>query len=203
VTAAPDFALHAGYSLRELDQADADELHALIERNRPRLARWMHWAHSQTAQDTVAFIHRAAEKAREGRGFHRCIVADGRIAGVVGFSTIDSLNRSGAIGYWLDEAHQRHGVMTAAVAALVEQAFERFELNRVEIRADVENASSCAIAERLGFQREGVARQAYRVAGDRYSDDAVYSMLASDPARRALTSRAQRRDEAVEPTQRR
>ncbi|MEA2333717.1 MAG: ribosomal-protein-serine acetyltransferase [Solirubrobacteraceae bacterium] len=178
--------LGSGHELRALSHADADELHALIERNRPRLARWMSWAHTQTPDDTDAFIRRAEEKAREGRGFHRCIVADGRIAGVAGFSTIDALNRSGAIGYWLDEDHQGRGLMTAAVAALTDHAFEHFELNRAEISADVENRASRAIAERLGFSLEGVARQAYRIVGERYSDDAVYSMLACDPARAEL-----------------
>jgi ribosomal-protein-serine acetyltransferase len=49
----------------------------------------------------------------------------------------------------------------------------------VEIRTDIENRRSRALAERLGFQYEGVLRQAYWV-GDRYSDDAVYSMLAAE-----------------------
>jgi ribosomal-protein-serine acetyltransferase len=203
VSAQPDFLLHSGYALRELDDGDARELHTLIERNRARLARWMHWARGQTPQDTVAFIRGAAEKTRKGDGFHRCIVADGRIAGVIGFSSIDQLNHSAPIGYWLDEAHERRGAMTAAVATLTDHAFTRWRLNRVEIRADVENLPSRAIAERLGFQLEGVARQAYLVADAHFSDDAVYAMLASDPARRELTSRARRRGDAVEPTPRR
>ena len=80
MTAQTTFTLPGGHELRALGQADADELHALIERNRPRLARWMSWAHTQTPDDTDAFIRRAEEKAHEGKGFHRCIVADGRIA---------------------------------------------------------------------------------------------------------------------------
>ena len=69
--------------------------------------------------------------------------------------------------------------MTTAVAALVDVALGDWRLNRVEIRTDIENRRSRALAERLGFQYEGVLRQAYWV-GDRYSDDAVYSMLAAE-----------------------
>ena len=54
-------------------------------------------------------------------------------------------------------------------------------LNRLEIRTDVENAPSRAVAERLGFHYEGTLRQSYRVTDERYSDDAVYSLLRSDP----------------------
>jgi ribosomal-protein-serine acetyltransferase len=71
--------------------------------------------------------------------------------------------------------------MTAAVAALVNHAFDSLQLNRLEIRTAVENAPSRAVAERLGFRFEGTLRQAYRVTDERYSDDTVYSLLRSDP----------------------
>ena len=177
------------HALRELHDSDTDELHALIERNRPRLAQWIHWAHAQTRQDTRAFIGRARAKEQEGSGHSRAIVHSGHLAGIVGI-TVDRANRSAAIGYWLDEASGGKGVMTAAVAAVVEDGFQRYRLVRVEIRADVDNRASCAVAERLGFQLEGVMRQSYRVVDERFSDDAVYSLLASEPARQALAERA-------------
>ena len=67
-------ALPEGYGLRALDGEDAPELHALIERNRARLARWIHWAEGQTAADTLAFIARANAMEQDGRGFSRAIV---------------------------------------------------------------------------------------------------------------------------------
>lgn len=182
--------LPGGYALRALGDQDAPELHALIERNRARLARWIHWAAGQTAGDTLAFIGRARALEGEGAGFSRAIVdPEGRLAGVVGL-TVDRLNRAGAIGYWLDAESEGKGVVTAAVATLAEHGFEHYRLLRVEIRADVENRASCAVAERLGFALEGVARQAYRVSDEHQSDDAVYSLLASDSARARLLERA-------------
>lgn len=179
-------ALPAGYELRALDEHDAPELHALIERNRARLARWIHWAQGQTAADTLAFTRRARAKEQDGSGFSRGIVtADGKLAGVVGL-TIDRQNRSGAIGYWLDAASEGKGVVTAATAALTEHGFVHDRLLRLEIRADVENRASCAVAERLGFTLEGVARQAYSVNDECQSNDAVYSLLATDPTRSAV-----------------
>ena len=169
----------------ELQNDDADELHALIERNRARLARWIHWAHRQTRQDTLAFIGRARAMEQDGSGHSRAIVRSssaarlGELAGVVGI-TVDRTNHSAAIGYWLDADSSGKGVMTAAVAAVIEDGFERYGLVRVEIRADVDNRASCAVAERLGFQLEGVMRQSYRVVDDRYSDDALYSLLVSE-----------------------
>ncbi len=174
--------LPGGRCLRPLQEADADELHALIERNRDELARWMQWAQEQTPADTLAFIKRSLAREADNHALQRAIVADERIAGVLGLREIDWANRCAEISYWLDEGHQGQGIMTSALAALVRHAFDEQRLNRLEIRADVENAPSRALAERLGFRYEGTLRQAYRVTAARYSDDAVYSMLAADRA---------------------
>jgi ribosomal-protein-serine acetyltransferase len=108
------------------------------------------------------------------------IASDAQIIGVVGFHGVDWQNRATSVGYWLSEEEEGRGIMTQAVAALVGHAFSRWRLNRVEIRADVRNTRSRAVPGRLGFREEGTLREAYRVSGDRYSDDVVYSMLASD-----------------------
>jgi ribosomal-protein-serine acetyltransferase len=177
----PRLALSDGRHLRPLEEADADELHALIERNRAGLARWMAWAQEPTPEQTLEFVRRAIARESEGSSLDRAIVAEQGILGMAGLAKIDRENRSAEIGYWLDEANRGRGIMTAAVAALVEDAFERLRLNRLEIHCDIENARSRAVAERLHFRYEGTLRQSYRITDELYSDDAVYSMLASDP----------------------
>jgi ribosomal-protein-serine acetyltransferase len=176
----PTFHLANGRHLRPLDESDAAELYELVERNRARLAQWMAWAAEQTPDQTLRFIHSTHSQIAQNHGLTAALVADDRIVGVVGFHGIDWPNRSASIGYWLSEDEQGRGTMTDAVRALVEHAFTHWRLNRVEIRADIENLRSRAVPERLGFHQEGVLRQAYRVSDDRYSDDAVYSMLASE-----------------------
>ena len=183
-------ALPGRYALRPLAESDMDDLHALIERNRAHLAKWMQWAQDQKREQTLAFIRRARAEESEDHGLQRAIVAEQRIVGIVGFPEIDWRNRSAEIGYWLDQAHQGLGVMTSAVAVLVDHGFDSLNLNRLEIRTDIENARSRTVAERLGFRYEGTLRQSYRVTDERYSDDAVYSMLASDAARRELAERS-------------
>jgi ribosomal-protein-serine acetyltransferase len=174
------FPLANGRCLRLLEESDADELHALIQANRPRLARWMAWAQDQTPEQTLAFVRATRRQLAENDGFQAALVADERIIGVVGFHGVDWQNRAASVGYWLSEMEERQGTMTQAVRALTGYAFARWGLNRVEIRADVENLRSRAIPERLGFREEGTLRQAYRIVGDRYSDDVVYAMLAAE-----------------------
>jgi ribosomal-protein-serine acetyltransferase len=172
-------ALPGGTELRLLRESDVDELHALIESNREHLARWLPWAAEQTHADTARFVDWSVAQAREGNGFQAAIVRDARIAGVIGFHGIDRQHSSTSIGYWLAEGAQGRGTMTAALRAMVDEAFTSWGLHRVEIRASVENERSRALIERLGFRFEGVARGAFRLGGE-FRDDAVYAMLADE-----------------------
>jgi ribosomal-protein-serine acetyltransferase len=173
------FALPDGSQLRRLDEADADELHRLVEANRAYLAPWMPWAAGQTPDSTFKFIRLTRRQAADNNGFQAAIVSKSRIIGVAGFHSVDWTHRSTNIGYWLDEQHQGRGIMTRAVRVLTDHAFQEWKLNRVEIRAATNNLRSRAIPERLGFREEGVLREAERI-GDRYNDLVVYAMLASE-----------------------
>jgi ribosomal-protein-serine acetyltransferase len=175
----PRFDLPGGRLLRPLDDSDAPELYALIEANRAHLARWMPWAAEQTAAQTLEFIRTTGRQLATDDGFQAVLTAGGRLVGVAGLRTIDWPNRATSIGYWLAETEQGRGTMTSAVRALVAHALGTRQLNRVEIRAAVENLRSRAIPERLGFRHEGTLRQVERI-GESYRDQAVYAMLAVD-----------------------
>jgi ribosomal-protein-serine acetyltransferase len=165
--------------LRLLEERDADELYEAIERNRDYLAAWMPWPRGQTRAGTLEFIEASRRQFADNDGFSAAIVDRGRIVGTIGFHAVSWADRSTSIGYWLDEREQGRGTMTRAVAALVDHAFDRWALNRVEIRVAVDNARSRAIPERLGFQLEGTLRQAQRV-GDSFLDNVVYALLAEN-----------------------
>jgi ribosomal-protein-serine acetyltransferase len=171
--------LDDGLWLRLLTAADAPELHALIEVNREHLARWMPWAAGQTFEDTVSFIARTRQQLNANEGFQVAVVEQGEIVGVIGFHSVLWGQRSTSMGYWLAAPAQGRGIMTRAVNALVQHAFETWRLERVEIRAATANTRSRAVPERLGFVEEGVVQGAERV-GDRLLDQAVYGILADD-----------------------
>lgn len=166
-------------SLRLYEEADAEELYEVTAANREYLARWMPWARDQSLEGTREFIRTSRRQLAENQGFQLAITVDGRIVGGLGFHRLDWENRSTSIGYWIAEGAQGQGTVTEAVRALVNHAFTTWKMNRVEIRAGVENLRSRAIPTRLGFVEEGVMRQAERV-GDRVIDHVVYAMLAQD-----------------------
>ena len=165
--------------LRLLEEGDAEELYAVVQANRAYLARWMPWAEKQTLDGTLEFIRASRKQLAENQGFAVAIVEADAIAGVLGYHRLDWEHLLTSVGYWIAEQSQGNGTVTRATAALVEHAFGVWRLNRVEIRAGVENNRSRAIPERLGFTQEGVLRQAERV-GDRFVDHVMYSILADE-----------------------
>jgi ribosomal-protein-serine acetyltransferase len=165
--------------LRLLEESDAEELYEIVDANRAYLARWMPWAEKQTLEGTREFIRTSRGQLAANQGFQLAIIEAGAIVGGVGYHALDWAHLSTSIGYWIAERSQGHGTVTRATAALVDHAFRAWKLNRVEIRASVNNGRSRAIPERLGFTEEGVLRQTERI-GERFVDDVVYSILAAE-----------------------
>jgi ribosomal-protein-serine acetyltransferase len=69
--------------------------------------------------------------------------------------------------------------MTKCTQYLINYCFEELNLNRVEIRTAVNNVKSQNIPKKLGFQQEGMIRQAEKLNGQ-YSDSYVFSLLKSE-----------------------
>ncbi|MGN6558258.1 MAG: GNAT family N-acetyltransferase [Solirubrobacterales bacterium] len=162
--------------IRPLRAMDASELHSLVEANRDYLARWLPWAADQDMAATEEFIAGTEAQLARNDGFQAAIQPDGPIVGVVGFHSIDWTNRNTTIGYWLAENAQGCGIMTTAVRALVDHAFDEWNLHRIEIHCAPANHRSRAIPERLGFREEATLREAERI-GDRYLDSVIYGLL--------------------------
>ncbi len=88
------------------------------------------------------------------------------------------------VGYLLARAQWGRGLAHEAVGALVAYGFATLGLHRIEADIDPANVASARVLERLGFEREGLLRERWLVAG-RWSDSVIYGRLvAADPAGR-------------------
>lgn len=163
--------------------AIAPAYHALIEANRTRLARWESWAEQpQTLAGTTAYLARCATGWADGSQVATGVAvrtgAGWRLAGSAGLR-VDGYARSAEVGYWIDAGHEGRGLVTRAVAALLDLSFGDLELARVELRAEVANTRSRAVARRLGFTEEGVLREGVAFS-DRRADVVVHGLLAAE-----------------------
>ncbi|WP_077325586.1 GNAT family N-acetyltransferase [Virgibacillus siamensis] len=167
-------------SVKLLEKEDAKALFTLVDASRKYLREWLPWVDSvEREEDYVPIIETWLKQFSAHNGFQAGVLYKGNLAGMVGFHAIDWSNRKTTIGYWLAENYQGYGIMTVAVKALIDQAFNGYGLNRVEIHCGVGNEKSKAIPERIGMKREGIMRDAEYLY-DHFHDCVLYSILSSE-----------------------
>lgn len=92
------------------------------------------------------------------------------------------------LGYALGSAHWGRGYAREALEAVLEFAFDALAMNRIEADIDPRNEASIGLVERLGFEREGLLRERWRVGGQ-VQDSAIYGLLRRDWEARAVGAR--------------
>jgi ribosomal-protein-serine acetyltransferase len=168
-----------GLVLHAATAADADEAYAIVEAERERLREWLPWVDSTTDVEIQrAYLAGIELAGLERTGIYTAIRQDGRL---VGFADLrrDRLGAGAEVGYWLASTALGRGVMTRTVAALIDLAFGRFGLHRVELQAATGNRRSRAVAERLGMTLDGVRREVEELPQG-FVDLAVYSVLSHE-----------------------
>lgn len=119
---------------------------------------------------------------RTGTGYGY-FVLDAMSHQLLGGVTLGNIRRgaaqSASIGYWIGQPYTGRGMMTAAVGAVLQVAFERLALNRVEAACRPANAASLRVLEKNGFRREGLARGYLQVDGA-WHDHVLLAILADE-----------------------
>jgi len=172
--------LGGGLALRAIHPHDAAAVYALVDTSRDHLRAWLPWVDaSRSVEYTREFFEHVVEQRARGTTAAYLILERGRIAGMIGLHDIDWTNRSFLIGYWVAARAEGRGLITRACRALVEVAFDQWDMERAVIHCGVGNRRSSAVARRLGFTLEGVARHAQLLHGQ-FIDLEVWSLLRAE-----------------------
>ncbi len=151
--------------LTPLDGAVSRELWASVEANRAHLEPWLPWVpFTSDADATLRYADASGEDWDAARALRFAVRVgpdnESRFVGVAGLENLSHLHRTGDLGYWLREDATGNGYMTEACMLLLDWAFRTVGFHRIRVAASTENAASLSVIRRLGFQFEGVARQA-------------------------------------------
>jgi RimJ/RimL family protein N-acetyltransferase len=143
----------------------------------PEIPRWTLIPTPYRHGDASSFVMTAADQARSGEGAMLAIVsADGDgLLGSIGVG-VDRRHGIGEIGYWVVAGARRRGIATRALRLLCDWAFEALGLARLELTVHPPNAASRRVAEKAGFECEGLLR-AYRAQRGKRVDLLLYSLL--------------------------
>ncbi|OEU97507.1 acetyltransferase [Streptomyces qinglanensis] len=105
----------------------------------------------------------------------------GELVGSMGLVrlSLHTAERQAELGFWTARGHRRKGYTAEAARAVADWAFSALGVERLEWLAQVENTGSRAVAQRLGFVEEGIARARIVHRGTR-RDARVAALLPSD-----------------------
>lgn len=166
--------------LKLMEYQDSEEVFNLVDKSRTHLKEWMTWVdavrsvediHAVTRKNLLAFADRKA--------VHFIILYNDQVAGAVNINAIDWSIKSAEIGYWLGSGFTGKGIMTRAVRSLLDYAFIKLDLHKVEIWAAEENTKSRSLPETLGFIHEGIRRDDERING-KFITMMIYGILKAE-----------------------
>ena len=113
------------------------------------------------------------------QGIRWVLEQQGRVLGTCGFHNLKEEHRRGELGYEMTPEAWGQGIMTEALAAVLDYAFGPLGLNRVEAFVNRGNHRSGAVLRRGGFSLDGCLRE-YEFSRGRFVDQECYSLLARE-----------------------
>ena len=127
-------------------------------------------------------LSRYSEDWRTDQGYNFFIFRneDEALAGGVGLSNIRrGVAETTSLGYWIGEPFARQRYMSAALPLVIDFAFTRLRLHRVEAACLPSNVPSRALLLRTGFRQEGYARL-YLLIDGKWQDHLLFAILRED-----------------------
>jgi [ribosomal protein S5]-alanine N-acetyltransferase len=169
--------------LRPAERGDYEAWASLRAGSRQFLAPWEPtWPPDALSRASFrARVARYAEDWRTDQAYNFLIFAqDETLVGGVGLSNLRrGVSETASLGSWVGEACARQRYMTAALPLVLDFAFDRLGLHRVEAACLPTNIPSRALLARAGFHQEGYARGYLCIEG-KWQDHLLFAILRGD-----------------------
>ncbi|UTY59476.1 GNAT family N-acetyltransferase [Massilia sp. erpn] len=163
--------------LRRYAQEDAAQLLQMVEEERSRLQEILvdPVLNLQSMADAAGLLVFLAKEWQDGRQF---IISlwdrGGALAGECYVSGV--VNGEMEVGIFLRQRHERSGLAEEALNACIKAVHARWPSARLNYRCDTDNARSCALALRCGFQRQSTTAGGRRRRDGSMADVVLYRL---------------------------
>ena len=143
----------------------------------PRVAAHTPWPALATPDTTGAWLAETARMAQlqPRRSFYLAVEQYGDLIGSATLDILSFPHRQGEIGVYLRPDRWAEGLGTEASRLLLELAFSRLELHRVQTTVDPRNTAGMRVAEHVKMRPEGVLLDRFLVGGQ-WQDRAMYAI---------------------------
>lgn len=162
-------------TLRKVKPTDAEAIFSYA--SRPEVTAHLSWPIHRSLEDTYRFIQGLIYGYCEGTAadWGMILKEEDRFLGTIGFASVSRIHGYGEVGYVLHPGYWGRGIVSEALRAVIEFAFDN-GLNRVEAIHAVENPASGRVMQKAGMTYEGTLRKRCILAGER-RDVKMYAIL--------------------------
>jgi RimJ/RimL family protein N-acetyltransferase len=145
----------------------------------PLVAQWLNMPRAPTDGDFDSLVRLAHNGRLTGNRFDFTVTEAGTDVSVGAVIASRRHRENYEVAYLAGAEGRGRGLMTRAVRLVCDWLFSA-GVGRIEVRTHPDNAPSQRLAERCGFQREGIERKSIWLHGRR-ADAIVWSLLPGDP----------------------
>ena len=166
-------------TLRPWRDGDVDAIHAACQDE--AITYWLPMIPiPYTRSDARDYIRKTRQSWRDGTDAFFAVTdaPTGEVVGSIGMRCHG--DGRGTVGYWVAAEARGQGVATRALKLISGWALDGLRLERLELMAEPENEASCKVAERSGYQREGVLRSYLQTSRRGRRDVVLFSLLPTD-----------------------
>ena len=171
-------------TLRRIHPRDVDAIFAGLSDPQVIAHYGVSYASLEAAEEQMRWYDALLEE-RWGIWWGIALPGRDELVGACGFNDWSHADRRLDIGYWLMPEYWGQGLMQACLPAILRFALSSLGVHRIHADVEPENPASAGLLERLGFVFEGTLRE-LEYKDERFLSLHQYSLLATDPAARAL-----------------
>jgi ribosomal-protein-serine acetyltransferase len=172
------------YSIRPISSNDSQAYFTLVDNNRKRLEHFFAGtvAKNRTPEDTRSFIVSILER-EEKKLYFPFVIIDELSKNLIGYIDVKSVDWNipkAELGFFIDEKYEGKGIVTKAVGLIADHCFREFKMKKLFLRTHKANTGSKRVAEKNGFEVEGVIRCDYKTTSGEIVDLIYYGRLNED-----------------------
>jgi RimJ/RimL family protein N-acetyltransferase len=169
------------YTIKPLELTDLEPYFNLVEKNRARLEDFFTGTVSKTKtlEETAAFLKEISEKRNAKQYFPYILVENSTNEFIAFFDlkNIDWTIPKTEIGCYTDQQFAGKGLTTKAMQVFINYCFKHFEFKKIFLRTHYTNTAAQVLAQKCGFEKEGIIRMDYKTTAGKIVDLIYYGKL--------------------------